>query len=63
MIYRLQARVLSNWAAMRAQPERGDTVEKILWVSVIIGVVGVVGGMFRDAIVDYFDSIVFTVGK
>jgi hypothetical protein len=61
---RIAARLLAGrWAAARANPDRGaETVDKVLWVAVVIVVVGAVGLLFRDAITSYFNSLVIEIG-
>ena len=55
--------LVGRWARLRAYPDRGaETVDKVLWVAVIIVVVGAVGLLFRDAITSYFSSLVFEIG-
>jgi hypothetical protein len=50
-------------AQLAAQPDRGaETVDKVLWIAVIIVVVGAVGLLFRDAVVEFFNSMVFEIG-
>ena len=52
-----------RWAQLTAQPDRGaETVDKVLWIAVIIVVVGAVGLLFRDAVVDFFNNMVFEIG-
>ena len=54
------------WRAVgeiRHHPDRGDeSVNKILWAGVIVAVVAIVGGIFRDTIVAAFNSLVITLG-
>lgn len=48
---------------IRRHPDRGDeSVNKILWAGVIVAVVAIVGGIFRDTIVAAFNSLVITLG-
>jgi hypothetical protein len=48
---------------IRRHPDRGDeSVNKILWAGVIVAVVAIVGGIFRDTIVDAFNSLVINLG-
>jgi len=48
---------------IRNHPDRGDeSVNKILWAGVIVAVVAIVGGIFRDTIVDAFNSLVISLG-
>ena len=52
-----------RWAQLAARPDRGaETVDKVLWIAVIIVVVGAVGLLFRDAVVDFFNNMVFEIG-
>jgi hypothetical protein len=52
-----------RWAHLRAYPDRGaETVDKVLWIAVIIVVVGAVGLLFRDAVVEFFNNMVFEIG-
>jgi hypothetical protein len=52
-----------RWAQLAAGPDRGaETVDKVLWIAVIIVVVGAVGLLFRDAVVDFFNTMVFEIG-
>jgi hypothetical protein len=48
---------------IRHHPDRGDeSVNKILWAGVIVAVVAIVGGIFRDTIVAAFNSLVISLG-
>jgi hypothetical protein len=48
---------------LRAYPDRGaETVDKVLWIAVIIVVVGAVGLLFRDAVVEFFNNMVIEIG-
>ena len=50
-------------AQLATEPDRGaETVDKVLWIAVIIVVVGAVGLLFRDAVVDFFNNMVFEIG-
>jgi len=52
-----------RWAQLAAQPDRGaETVDKVLWIAVVIVVVGAVGLLFRDAVVAFFNNMVFEIG-
>jgi hypothetical protein len=52
-----------RWAQLKEAPDRGaETVDKVLWIAVIIVVVGAVGLLFRDAVVDFFNNMVFEIG-
>jgi hypothetical protein len=67
MLTRLrQATTTAIWQAVneiRHHPDRGDeSVNKILWAGVIVAVVAIVGGIFRDTIVAAFNSLVITLG-
>jgi hypothetical protein len=67
MFTRLQhAATIMIWRAVdeiRHHPDRGDeSVNKILWAGVIVAVVAIVGGIFRDTIVAAFNSLVITLG-
>ena len=67
MLTRLQhAATNMIWRAVdeiRQHPDRGDeSVSKILWAGVIVAVVAVVGGIFRDTIVAAFNALVITLG-
>jgi hypothetical protein len=37
-------------------------VDKVLWIAVVIVVVGAVGLLFRDAVVEFFNNMVFEIG-
>ena len=51
------------WAQVSAYPDRGaETVDKVLWIAVVIVVVGGVGLLFRDAITTFFNSLIFEIG-
>ena len=59
---------IRRWSAGRcaqvsAYPDRGaETVDKVLWIAVVIVVVGGVGLLFRDAITTFFNSLIFEIG-
>lgn len=61
-------RAVSSWFQevvyeWRHHPDRGDeSVNKILWAGVIVAVVAIVGGIFRDTLVTAFNSLVITLG-
>lgn len=47
----------------RNEPDRGDeSVNKILWAGVIVALVAIVGGIFRDTIVDAFNALQISLG-
>jgi hypothetical protein len=47
----------------RHNPDRGDeSVNKILWAGVIVALVAIVGGIFRDTIVDAFNALQISLG-
>lgn len=59
----MRAWLYRRWAQLKAEPDRGaETVDKVLWIAVIIVVVGAVGLLFRDAVVDFFNNMVFEIG-
>jgi hypothetical protein len=50
-------------AQARTAPDRGDeSVNKILWAGVIVALVAIVGGIFRDTIVDAFTDLQIGLG-
>jgi len=52
-----------SWASTRLGSDRGsETVDKVLWVAVVIVVVGGIGLLFRDAVESFFNSMVFEIG-
>jgi hypothetical protein len=63
LLTRIRRQVAERWAWMRAHPDRGaETVDKVLWMAVTIVVVGAVGLLFRDAVTDAFNALVFEIG-
>ena len=47
----------------RRERDRGDeSVNKILWAGVIVALVAIVGGIFRDTIVDAFNALQISLG-
>jgi hypothetical protein len=52
-----------SWATTHLGSDRGsETVDKVLWVAVVIVVVGGIGLLFRDAVESFFNSLVFEIG-
>jgi len=53
-----------TWRRIRAG--RGDdgaqTIEIMLWVGAFIVIVGLVGAIFRDQLIDYFNSLNYSIG-
>ncbi len=48
---------------LRRQPDAGmETADKILWAAAITIVVGVVGGVFKDKLKAFADSLTLTLG-
>ena len=63
MLFGIRRWLGGRWAQVNAYPDRGaETVDKVLWIAVIIVVVGGVGLLFRDAITTFFNSLVFEIG-
>jgi hypothetical protein len=53
------------WVYLRTHPDRdrgAETVDKVLWIAVTIVVVGGVGLLFRDAVIQFFNGLVFEIG-
>jgi hypothetical protein len=49
--------------AVRAGGDAGaQTVEIMLWVAAIIVIVGLVGAIFRDDLVAFFNSLTYSIG-
>lgn len=48
---------------LRKEPDAGmETADKILWAAAITVVVGVVGGVFKDKLKSFADSLSLTLG-
>jgi hypothetical protein len=63
MIATLRRRLTANWAALRAEPERGaETVDILMWVAVMVVIVGGLGALFSADITAFYHSIVFSIG-
>jgi hypothetical protein len=65
MLTRIGCRLAAGWVWLRTHPDRdrgAETVDKVLWMAVIIVVVGAVGLLFRDAITEAFNSLIFEIG-
>jgi hypothetical protein len=65
MLTRLHEWLISGWVWLRTHPDRdrgAETVDKVLWMAVIIVVVGAVGLLFRDAVTSAFNSLVLEIG-
>ncbi|HEX8629213.1 MAG TPA: hypothetical protein VF755_13700 [Catenuloplanes sp.] len=59
----IRTRVARSYAMLRAHPDRGvETVDMILWMAVTIVVVAAIGLLFKNAITNFFNSIVFSIG-
>jgi hypothetical protein len=49
--------------AVRARRDGGaQTVEIMLWVAAVIVIVGLVGAIFRDDLVAFFNSLTYSIG-
>jgi hypothetical protein len=58
-------RLAAEWRRLRTHPDRdrgSETVDKVLWMAVTVVVVGIVGLLFRDAVTDAFNALVFEIG-
>ena len=63
MLAQIRGRAAARWMWLRANPDRGaETVDKVLWMAVTIVVVGAVGLLFRNAVTDAFEALVFEIG-
>lgn len=65
MLTRIRHRLIHGWVWLRTHPDRdrgSETVDKVLWMAVTIVVVGGVGLLFRGAITDAFNALVFEIG-
>lgn len=65
MLTRTGQRLTAGWVRLRTHPHRdrgAETVDKVLWMAVVIVVVGAVGLLFRDAVTDAFNALVFEIG-
>lgn len=61
----LGKRITSWWVWATTHPDRdlgAETVDKVLWIAVVIVVVGGVGLLFRNAVQDFFNSLIFEIG-
>lgn len=65
MLTRTRRRLTAGWVWLRTHPDRdrgAETVDKVLWMAVVIVVVGAVGLLFRDAITQAFNALVIDIG-
>lgn len=63
LLARTRRRLADRLRQVRARSEDGaQTVEIMLWVAAVIVIVGAVGAIFRDDLVQFFNSIAYSIG-
>jgi hypothetical protein len=63
LLARTRTRLADRLRQVRARSEDGaQTVEIMLWVAAVIVIVGAVGAIFRDDLVQFFNSIAYSIG-
>lgn len=63
LLARTRTRLADRLRQVRARRDDGaQTVEIMLWVAAVIVIVGAVGAIFRDDLVQFFNSIAYSIG-